>query len=491
VFCLAGYFVHLFELMGVRSKRRRLNLGVSKKLVKKVKVRIPWVSHVVNDADSALDINPDPHPAISAQSDTVEGRVPWGSRCPLCRGTKFLCGRTRCPVITRFYGLVRARRSLTGTTVDGSSPPSVFVGRIGYPYVYAGPVVPPIHGDTGIYDSPELWFGSHSIKDIVDYRLNLVRGKFRVDVRLADPNKMAIDAGRLLQETQELSLASRAVDAEMVLKRPPNRDLILGPDIQPMGFSALIKRFYTNSNHTDVRLDRAFGDTDLLAKEAMVSLHHHGVPVNRIQRALSTGCFGVDKQRRLVPTRWSITAVDSTVSIHLREKVKQYPLLSDIQVHETNYLDNRFLIILLPEAWSYELVEAWYPGTTWNPDRRNIAVGSDWEGFRGRTKYARIGGCYYASRLAVAEHLTQERRQATALVLRESYPGFTLPLGVWLVRECVRNALENPAIKFNTFQEAMEHVKARMKIPLPYWVKSSTLLDHSINQAKLTDYFYN
>ena len=464
---------------------------MGKKLVKKVKVRIPWVSHVVDDANVALDINPDPNLPIPDLSEAVEGRVPWGSRCPLCRGTKFLCGRTRCPVITRFYGLVRARESLSGTMVDGSSPPSVFVGRIGYPFVYAGPVVPPIHGDTGVYDSPELWFGSHSLKNIVDYRLSLVRGKFRVDVRSADPEKMSSAVGRLLQETQELALASRSVDTEMELKKPPNRDLILGPDIQPMGFSGLIKRFYTSSSHADHKLERAFSDTDLLAKEAMITLHHQDVPVTRIQRGLSTGCFGIHHQRKLVPTRWSITAVDSTVSIHLREKVKEYPLINEVRVYETNYLDNRFLIVLLPEAWSYELVEAWYPGTTWNPDPKNVAVGSDWEGYRGRTKYARIGGCYYASRLAVTEYLSQERRQATALVLRESYPGFTLPLGVWLVRECVRDAFENTPLNFNTFQEAIEHVKARMKIPLKYWVKSSALLDHSFNQAKLTDYFYN
>ena len=41
--------------------------------------------------------------------------------------------------------------------ISGSSPPSVFVGSYGYPKVGVGPMVPPIHGDTSVFDIPEQW----------------------------------------------------------------------------------------------------------------------------------------------------------------------------------------------------------------------------------------------------------------------------------------------------------------------------------------------
>jgi len=63
--------------------------------------------------------------------------------------------------------------NLSVKTLSGASPPSVFVGRYGYPKVKVGPLVPPLHGDTAILDMPELWLGK-SIEEIVNYRLSLV-----------------------------------------------------------------------------------------------------------------------------------------------------------------------------------------------------------------------------------------------------------------------------------------------------------------------------
>ena len=60
-------------------------------------------------------------------------------------------------------------------SIDGSSPPSVFVGSYGYPKVGVGPMLPPIHGDTTLLDKPEQWLGK-SLEEIVNFRLNLVRG---------------------------------------------------------------------------------------------------------------------------------------------------------------------------------------------------------------------------------------------------------------------------------------------------------------------------
>src|SRR5687768_2188782 len=66
--------------------------------------------------------------------------------------------------------------------IDGASPPSVFVGRYGYPKVRVGPMIPPLHGDTSVLDSPETWAGK-SIEEIANYRLALVRGIKDLNIR--------------------------------------------------------------------------------------------------------------------------------------------------------------------------------------------------------------------------------------------------------------------------------------------------------------------
>jgi hypothetical protein len=143
---------------------------------------------------------------------------------------------------------------------------------------------------------------------------------------------------------------------------------------------------------------------------------------------------------------------------------------------------------MAPLSWSYELVEAWYPGTTWNVDGRNIVIFSDHEMFEGRTTYPDIGGCYFASRLAIAEKLIAEHRQATAIVLREAHPGYVLPVGVWNVRETVRNALKNQPTKFSKLAEAITHISSRFAIPLPQWLKTSKLLQELLYQTRITEY---
>ena len=79
------------------------------------------------------------------------------SICALCRGTKFLCGKSRCPVVVRYHSKIKTKSLFNTLRLEGASPPSVFVGRIGYPKVSIGPMIPPSKGDTSIIDTPELW----------------------------------------------------------------------------------------------------------------------------------------------------------------------------------------------------------------------------------------------------------------------------------------------------------------------------------------------
>ncbi len=239
----------------------------------------------------------------------------------------------------------------------------------------------------------------------------------------------------------------------------------------------------------DDKIEKAYYDTDLRAGSAVLDLYGRGVMVSKIQKAFSVGAFGVEKNRRLVPTRWSITAVDDIISKNLMTKVRAYPEINEFRVYESIYMDNVFEILMIPQRWSYESMEAWYPGTVWNPTGHSIAIYSDWEGNSGRTTYAAIGGCYYSARLATCEQLDRERRQATVIVLREARPGYIMPIGVWQVRENVRNAMKQKPYLFKSLAESLQFIGGRFEIPMQRWIMQSELLKQALFQKKISDFF--
>ncbi len=403
------------------------------------------------------------------------------SICVACRGAKLLCGKARCPVLVKFYSSAKVKPLTESLDIDGSSPPGVFVGRIGYPYVSVGPLIPPEHGDTMLLDTPEMWIGK-SIDDIVDFRSQLVRGKHLVHIR-------DLESSKIIEATREMALCKNPVDVEAEFLKKPTARLVLDDEVQPFGPTAPLKKIDIGSTKFDHRMEKATNDTDMLAKDAVLELYEKGTLVSGIQRAFSVGSFGEGKARRFVPTRWSITAVDSMVSANLMEKMKDNPLINEYMVFESWQLDNRFVVLMIPRAWSYELIEAWYPNTVWNPFGKDVAIMASSEGYNGRTTYAEIGGCYYAARLAVNEYLVKEKRQARVVILREAHPGYIMPVGVWNVRENVREALRNPSHKFQTLDDAFGYISTRLVIGKERWIQESTVLKDTKYQKGLEDFF--
>jgi len=397
--------------------------------------------------------------------------------CVLCKGSKMLCGRSRCPILIKL-NFHSKYKLLDKTELNGSSPPSVFIGRIGYPNVYIGPMIPPEVGDTSIIDTPERWFG-RSIEEIADFRIRLVRGMYKTNIR--DRNKM-------IELTREIALSNRSVDSEMTLSKKPKRSVIMSDEVQPFGASAPLKDLSIDNSHWDRKMEKCYYDTDLKSKEAVNFLYKENVSVSSIQKAFSVGSFGIEKNRKLVPTRWSITAVDDMLSKDLMKKVKRFPVINEYRVYESVFLDNRFEIIMIPQAWSYESMETWYPGTLWNQSPTRFVLYSDSEIYKGRTTYAKIGGCYYSARLAVLELLEKEKRQATVIVLREAHPGYIMPVGVWHVRENVRNAMRSKPLKFDTLEEALLRVAEKLEIPINFWIENSDIFKENFTQKKLTQW---
>jgi DNA repair protein NreA len=416
---------------------------------------------------------------VSRSIEVVENPPAW--MCLQCRAAKLLCGKPRCPIIVQAQSMAKVGGSPYSPTVQGSSPPGVFVGRLGYPKVSIGPMVPSVFGDTSILDTPELWLGK-PLEQIVDYRYSLVRGNARADVSEAS------DPRGLLSSLQEVAMASRPVDSELRLSKAPRRILTLSEDTQPYGPSAPLRAFDHGNATADRRIETALYDRDLKAVDAVNSLYRKGVLVTRIQRAFSLGMFGEGARRKIVPTRWSITAVDSSISQGLLAGVKRNQTIDDFRVYSVRVYDNLYVALLLPEPWRFEWIEAWFPNTTWNQFTNTPYMIGDYEEHFGRKTYARVGGCYYSTRLAVAEALDRERRQAAAIVLRETYPGFIMPLGVWNIRESIRSLMKQPYESHDSFAPAIESALGKLTIPSAKWIRESVLLSRELTQAKITSF---
>lgn len=399
------------------------------------------------------------------------------SMCVLCKGRLMLCGKERCPVIVRCYSQLKIKSLiLNKTTLEGSSPPAVFIGRIGYPYVYAGPLIPPIYGDTSILDTPELWIDKE-INEIVAFRTNLVRGKYKIEIKNFED--------KTVETIREFGLANNSVESEITFNKPPSGKIVLGEDIQPYGPAGILKKIVTGNIKYTPEVEKAYYDFDLKARDAVISLYDEGVIISKIQKAFSVGALGEKMKRKFVPTRWSITAVDNIIGKMLVEKVKYFPIINEYRVYETLYLDNRFIILLIPYSWRYELMEAWYPNTIWNMSNKTV-IFSDSEGYDDRTTYATIGGCYYAARLAICEKLNAEKRQASAIVLREAHPGYIMPVGVWNVRESVRHALKEEYKKFDDVSDALKYISTKLDINMKQWIKNSNVLNEVLYQTSLS-----
>ncbi len=407
--------------------------------------------------------------------------------CLKCRGTKKLCGKSRCPILAKYYSRVDGKRTKNLDTdfLDGNSPPSVFIGRYGYPKVNVGPLVPPEKGDTSILSTPEKWFGKTEIDDIISFRSSLARGKKRLkeDIKISD--KM----DREVERTRHIALAKNPAEVEIQFSKKLSESFRLDGRSQPYGPSAGIKRFELGSMSSDHILEKIFYDTDLKSEPGVMKLYESGVRISRIQDIFMVGGTGLEGNRKFVPTRWSITAVDDMIGKNLREKVKNFRPIDEYEVYTTNYLDNQWVIIFTPTVWRYELIEAFYPETTWNPSSNRIVIFGDHEYWNGRTEYASLGGCYYSARLAVAEKLNEKRRQAGAIVLREAHPGYILPVGVWNVRESVRNALRTDPRKFETKSQVFSYLDEKMDLDYTEWLSVSELLNERKIQQRIENFF--
>ena len=355
--------------------------------------------------------------------------------------------------------------------ISGSTPPSVFVGSYGYPKVAVGPMLPPIHGDTMILDLPERWLGK-SLEEIVNYRLSLVRGIQQV--KISNPQ------GKYIENLQEVAMATRPIDSDIEFLKMTNHMTSIDGENAPFGPIGEIKNAKFSHSSSDKNIQKTFYDKDLFAQDSVLQLYNNGIEISRIQKCFSIGMFG--KNRRLVPTRWSITATDDIISKSLVLEIMEFDIIDSCRVFTYDHLGNFFAVVLFPSRWMFEMQEAWYD------QQGNIGFGSDFEDARGLDHYPATAGAHFASRLGVSEYLFKNKIQAGAMVLREIRPEYAVPLGVWQVREGIRMAMkQNPNI-VPSFEEGLDFACKSLSIDKKEWLAKSNL-QKVRRQKSISDFF--
>ncbi|OVE84524.1 DNA repair protein NreA [Natronolimnobius baerhuensis] len=365
--------------------------------------------------------------------------------------------------------------ALSGDTLVGSTSPSIFVGRSNYPDIPVG-LLSPVgnEDDAQEYVTDSEWYrDDYAIPDVLQRRTGLLNSNKRANVdspsiasRLTPNVHDSWDGFVGVQ--REVAISGRPVDLEIGLDDKPDLGLDAGTDVAtPRGPRATARNAELRENpYVPKPVKKTLEDDDWQAQGAMTYLYRRGFDVYEINSILSAGALGEAKQRRLVPTRWSITAVDDTVGKYLRGRIRNEPSINEVQVWANEYMGNRYWVVLAPGNWEFELVEMKAPGSIWNPD----PTGDTWmasasEGFEGRSSYVEeTAGAYYAARLGALEHLESIGRQAKCLVLREVSDDYWAPVGVWQVRESVRNAFDGQYGEAETFHSALAELSTQLPI---------------------------
>jgi len=390
--------------------------------------------------------------------------------CHICKGIRKLCGRERCPILTRIYYQKLAIPKIN-ESLFGPSPKSVFVGHENYPDVFVGPMVSLNESNLERVDTPEKMFGLSQEKIIRD-RYSLVRGKLQKNVFTRD---------RYIRELQAVTLSAKPVDMEINFRKKPSFSLSFSPILQPMGASGKVNKIKVVDNPKIRSPVYKLIDDDIKADEVVVEFYKLNFNVSQISKILSSGVLGIKK--KLVPTKWSITAIDALLSKYFITKIKNFSSIDEYLLFENSYLGNHFYILLLPGNWEFEQFETWFPGTLWNLNSNSPQITVEFEFYFGRKDYASLqSGGYYASRFAVSEGLYKMKRQARAIVIREVGKEYDIPVGVWEVRENVRAALRKKPEKFGSLKQLLQNLKTKIKSE--EYVKKSNLL----RQKRITDF---
>lgn len=402
--------------------------------------------------------------------------------CVVCKGRrcKEYFGTDFCPLKAKLRAYVQNKEAAQRIKQEFTSRiTSPFIGRNNYPNISAG-LVNPLSSSTDLYDSPKKWAENKiPMEQVISMRMNVLNINDNSNVKLlSNENNVQI--------LQHVALARNPANIDVSLKDKPKFFFNVQPGVAPFGGRAIYKKIGEAEN---IRLEKhaakAYYDTDLKANEAVLYLAKKSLDEHKITGMLSTGTLGVKERRKLVPTRWSITATDDMLSKDLIEKVRHYDTYDYNLLFRGSYFGNTYYVMVLKRPFSYELFERYMPTNS---------VEHDVEYNRGRTKYAQeTAGGYYAARLAIVEELERRKINGAAIAIRLIGKEYSVPLGVWVVRQAAREAMKSEPLEFENselmFKYAIAHAKKYLENDVSDLIAVSDLREYFSKQKSINDFF--
>jgi len=403
------------------------------------------------------------------------------SDCLRCKG-RLWCNLSYCPIVKRVETALKITKNID--VEFAGTAPSVFVGHFGYPNVNVG-ILSTTEKESSIFDAPRKWSSLNlDIPTIIELRSSLINSRFKADIK---------NDNKLLEIGKEIAMTSKPVSIDISLKKKPIFKINFFRNEAPIGPTVPLKKVELTENpKIDKKVEYVVSDYYLKASDAISYLHKRGFDENLVVRLLSIGNLGYKVQRRLVPTRWAITATDDIIAKNIMKEIKNFNTIVNYSLFFGSYLGNYYLVLMLPQIWCYELFEMYMPKTSWNINDK-IEFTTDYEGHEGRKDYAKnCAGGYYSVRLAVLEKLKEMKRQASVIVLRIITDDYATPLGVWVTREAARKALSNKPLEFNSMEEMLNSLKRIVKDKWNYdlenILKRSKVIEGLKFQKRLTNF---
>lgn len=235
-----------------------------------------------------------------------------------------------------------------------------------------------------------------------------------------------------------------------------------------------------NENAKTSKQVEKYSADDIKSKEAVINLYEKGVNESQIINLLTLGNFGLALNRKIVPTRWAITAYDKAIENHLYSKIINYKLIDSYELYFKKDKGNSFLIILLPDTYSAENYE--FMSNNWQA--------SDYVGVDNQLKKKEpsTAGGLFATKLAINEYLFKRKKQAQYICIR-FIDNYEVPLGVIFVRETVRETMKKIEFSTSNFSELNEYIKENYGLFDKYILSSQTLKEKK-TQKKINDYYF-
>jgi hypothetical protein len=284
---------------------------------------------------------------------------------------------------------------------------------------------------------------------------------------------------KIKEEISDIYKAKNDVNFASHFEKELNFDRVLTSKITGIMGSKneLISLHATENISIKKRIDK-YTNEDIKSKEIIIDLYKRGYNEHQIINLLSLGEFGYEFRKKLVPTRWAISAYDKSIESYLHKKILDYKLINNYELYTYKDKGNFFLIILFPEYFCSEIIETF-----------NNNIEKDFVQFDNKLRYKdpQTAGGFYATKLGIFENLNHRKKQSAFISIR-IIDGYDIPLGVVFVRESVREAMKKKIFETSKLDILDKYIMDNFLEHYNHFKNSKVLVE--INRQKRLDKWF-